>query len=387
MSTIKSNVVLLIFLTLSSVQALLGGLEQGTTVLTSQGLTPIELLQKNDTVCSLNCTTNELVDVSVQEIQAILHDCYFAITLKAKNESDVDELTEIIYASPKQLFYEATSDSFRTSDSLTVGHVLYKLAYKKLVQVECIAIQKFHEKKIFYSLYLEKPHLFFSSKFLVLTHNDPISATTASVLLLEKGVEALPVCPQLGAVIIGVGITILFGNKIIRPFKNIFKKNKRNSLLPQILPPSNTIQALAENSSIELLKLEDIFVRRDDNNNGNREIDSQLHKDEEILEGEGKVPPPDHHEDNYKDDKRIKIFEKNSKHIFRKDNGHFEYDTPENRKLLEDVANNQKNFIEMKPSGTKIYRQLISDGREVWVEVFKDSIRNGGINLNPRSFL
>ncbi len=91
---------------------------------------------------------------------------------------------------------------------------------------------------------------------------------------------------------------------------------------------------------------------------------------------------------NPTDDKKIKLPEKDSqlKHIFRKTDGHLP-DTLENRKLLEDVANNEGNY-----AGTdslfrnQWYSELLSDGKQIWVKVRDRIIRNGGLNDPPRQW-
>ena len=73
------------------------------------------------------------------------------------------------------------------------------------------------------------------------------------------------------------------------------------------------------------------------------------------------------------------------KHIFRDAEGHIS-DTPENRALLEDVANNVENFLGTDKYGNEWYTKILEDGRQVWVESRNGSIFEGGINEIPKSW-
>lgn len=73
------------------------------------------------------------------------------------------------------------------------------------------------------------------------------------------------------------------------------------------------------------------------------------------------------------------------KHIFRKKAGHID-DTPENRSLLETVANNKQNYVGTDSYGTQWYSQTQSDGSQVWVRVRNNTIQNGGINNPPKTW-
>ena len=83
---------------------------------------------------------------------------------------------------------------------------------------------------------------------------------------------------------------------------------------------------------------------------------------------------------------KIKIYEKNVTHIFRNSEGHFTEDTPQNRKLLEDVANNKKNFLGLDMRGTEWYAETLNDGKQIWIQVRNGEIRNGGINNSPKIY-
>jgi hypothetical protein len=71
------------------------------------------------------------------------------------------------------------------------------------------------------------------------------------------------------------------------------------------------------------------------------------------------------------------------RHIFREADGHIQ-DTPENRALLEETANNPANFRGVDKYGNEWYTRTRSDGRQVWVEARNRTIFEGGINATPK---
>ena len=70
-------------------------------------------------------------------------------------------------------------------------------------------------------------------------------------------------------------------------------------------------------------------------------------------------------------------------HIFRDAEGHIP-DTPENRALLEDVANDPANFRGTDKYGNEWYTKTQSDGSQVWVESRNGNIFEGGVNDIPK---
>lgn len=85
------------------------------------------------------------------------------------------------------------------------------------------------------------------------------------------------------------------------------------------------------------------------------------------------------------DSKKNKIPDNDSTtgHIFRDAEGHIP-DTPENRALLEDVANDPANFRRTDKYGNEWYTKIQSDGSQVWVESRNGNIFEGGVNNTPK---
>jgi filamentous hemagglutinin len=59
-------------------------------------------------------------------------------------------------------------------------------------------------------------------------------------------------------------------------------------------------------------------------------------------------------------------------------------DTPGNRQLLIDKASDSSNYLGMDKYGNEWYAQILPDGRQGWVQVRGNQIRNGGINDPPK---
>jgi filamentous hemagglutinin len=82
---------------------------------------------------------------------------------------------------------------------------------------------------------------------------------------------------------------------------------------------------------------------------------------------------------------RVGIDEARVGHIFRDSEGHIS-DTPANRQLLEDVANDSAAVLGRDKYGTMWAAKLNPDGTQTWVGIRDGKISYGGINQTPRPF-
>ena len=71
------------------------------------------------------------------------------------------------------------------------------------------------------------------------------------------------------------------------------------------------------------------------------------------------------------------------KHIFRKSEGHLE-DSPGNRQLLQDLANDMKHHVGKDIHGNDWHYKELDDGSQLWVSVRNGIIQEGGLNQPPR---
>ena len=81
----------------------------------------------------------------------------------------------------------------------------------------------------------------------------------------------------------------------------------------------------------------------------------------------------------------IEIEEARAGHIFRDAPGHL-LDTPENRRLLWETANDPAHRLGRDRYGNVWYARLLDIDSQVWVQVRGDKIHNGGLNRPPRSY-
>lgn len=90
---------------------------------------------------------------------------------------------------------------------------------------------------------------------------------------------------------------------------------------------------------------------------------------------------------NKKDDDKnagkIKISEQDKDHIFRDSEGHFTRDTPEVRKIIEDIVADKNNYNGVDKYGTKWYSKITFDGKQIWAGVRDGKIRYAGVNKVP----
>ncbi len=72
-------------------------------------------------------------------------------------------------------------------------------------------------------------------------------------------------------------------------------------------------------------------------------------------------------------------------HIFKDTEGHIP-DTPENRSLLEEVANDLDNYRGNDQYDNAWYSKILEDGRQVWIQIRDGIIFDGGINDTPKQW-
>ena len=72
-------------------------------------------------------------------------------------------------------------------------------------------------------------------------------------------------------------------------------------------------------------------------------------------------------------------------HIFRDAKGHLP-DTPQNRALLADVADDPAATLGMDRFGNTWSARLLPDGTQICVQTVGNRIVNGGLNRTPRTF-
>ena len=73
------------------------------------------------------------------------------------------------------------------------------------------------------------------------------------------------------------------------------------------------------------------------------------------------------------------------KHIFQDKEGHLK-DTPENRKLIEDVANDPCCYSGKDARENDWYARTLPDGSQVWVVVRNGVIKDAGKNSTPHTW-
>ena len=81
------------------------------------------------------------------------------------------------------------------------------------------------------------------------------------------------------------------------------------------------------------------------------------------------------------------LYEKDLTHFFRDKPGHLAVDTPANRKLITDLASDPKNyFTQVDIKGNIWCAKTLDDGTQLWAIIREGKIRNGGLNLTPKTW-
>jgi hypothetical protein len=82
---------------------------------------------------------------------------------------------------------------------------------------------------------------------------------------------------------------------------------------------------------------------------------------------------------------RLKLFEGNIGHIMTDRKGHLP-DTPENRALIEDVANDPAAMLGPDEAGNLWAGRTLPDNTQVWAQLRGDRIINGGLKKQPHQY-
>lgn len=91
---------------------------------------------------------------------------------------------------------------------------------------------------------------------------------------------------------------------------------------------------------------------------------------------------PDNIPDELKEKIKLPEDESQLKHIFREAKGHL-VDTPQNRKMLLELANDKSSHVGKDSRGLDWNVKLNSDGTQIWVSSRNGKIQNGGVNNPP----
>lgn len=94
---------------------------------------------------------------------------------------------------------------------------------------------------------------------------------------------------------------------------------------------------------------------------------------------------PENIPDSLKGEVRLPDDDSQLKHIFRKGDGHLE-DTPDNRNMLHELANDVENYKGKDSRGNDWYYKNLDDGTQLWATSRNGVIQDGGLNQVPRTW-
>lgn len=83
------------------------------------------------------------------------------------------------------------------------------------------------------------------------------------------------------------------------------------------------------------------------------------------------------------EEEKVEISEQDKDHIFRDSEGHFTQDTPQARKIIEDIVADKNNYNGLDKYGTKWYSKITLEGEQLWAGVRDGKIRYAGVNNVP----
>jgi hypothetical protein len=338
----KQTTFLLSFLLFSfhAIVAQQEGFVAGTLVKTPNGYTPIEQLQAGNTVIGYDQQTGY---TERKVLNVIQQEASYYVKLSLSN------ITCSI--GTHQKFYLSHHNAWAQARHLKPGDLLSS-NNNYVTQVENI-----QSPISLYALTVEL-HSFCVTPADILVHNiEPISTGCGIATVMATGAVVNPV----GAAVVGGAMAVVgTGAFIYKLWKTWFGKPQQTEL----------IQAEINTSS--------------DNQKENPQMPAACPP--QSSGGNSNVPPEDPEKDKDKNkSRRVKIFEKNAKHTFRKKEGHMS-DTPANRLLLEDMASDKSNFLGVCERGNEWYSQILPNGKQLWASVREGFIRDGGLNETPHIF-
>ena len=173
----------------------------GTTILTAQGLVPVEEINVGDYVIGYANNTlieNEVLKIASDEIT----DFVFTIVIDQG----------VIQATKNQFFYDPVIGQWIKTKNLTVNSIFVRNDLRHCV---CQNITSHAQKTIIYKISTKYPHNFFISDACILIHNNPF--VIALEWVFGGGIEFL-----------GVTLGAVFGGSVVGV--KLYDKYKKNNV-------------------------------------------------------------------------------------------------------------------------------------------------------------
>lgn len=286
---------------------------------------------------------------------------------------------DIICCSPLQKFYLPIRDSWKEARHLAIGDELLTRfnQHKKICSVELV-----QQSIELYALAVPEPHIFCIGKHSIVTHNMIIPGIMLSVSVpwgFEAGLVSM--ASFLGPATLGISLIVGGVSALIYKFC---------SHRPSVHQYKLTFDTAALTDTVSNNQLHHNTLSL-----ANRQNDPSCvcgHACNSTCScvcccpcGERKINNNSTPTDATCDIFKTTIFEKNAKHIFRNAPGHLS-DTAINRKMLMELASDQKNYLGLDTYGNRWFAKTLCDGQQIWASVRGNFIRNGGLNSTPKSF-
>ena len=333
-------IIFYLFVVMTSVSY--AGFDASTLVLQENALTCISNLQRADMVYG----QNQQGDVGSYKI------------LVTKNIQNVPGVrigfSDDVYlcCSKDQLFYLPDIQIWKTAQELVVGDRLrgFNSNFIEIIEIALIAMVP-----QLYDICVDEAHNFFVTSKLILVHNFLPVWVSAWVISIcsEEIIKLALLFGATGFLRTQFGIAVFSYQKSIQ-----FGIDLRTHQIYNHPDLKKELQA------------------RDPQEKKNVQKDSN--KGSNSFNNSGSAPSPN--DKDPKNDKN-KLNEKKDilAHIFTDKAGHV-IDTPENRKLFQEIANEIKNFLGKDIYGNEWFAKILSDGKQAWVRVYQKIIRSAGVN-------